>query len=89
MNAQSAPGILVEGNVVINTQSNQSGLNVGHLEYINGDVPDGNAIARNNTGCYPGPGTGNTLMNVFAPNSMVSNNTTITGVAATQGVCAR
>lgn len=89
MNAQSAPGIVVEGNVVINTQSGQSGLNVGHREYSNGDVPDGNAIARNNTGCYPGPGTGNRLMNVFAPNSTVVDNVTLTGAAATQGACAR
>ena len=62
---------------------------VGHREYGNGDVPDGNAIGRNNTGCYPGPGTGNTLMNVFAPNSTLTNNVTLTGAAATTGVCAR
>ena len=89
MNAQSAPGIVVESNVVINTQSGQSGLNVGHREYQNGDVLDGNAIARNNTGCYPGPGVNNTLMNVFAPNSTVTNNVTLTGSTATTGVCAR
>ena len=36
-----------------------------------------------------GLGTGNTLMNVFAPNSTLTNNVTITGAAATTGVCAR
>jgi uncharacterized repeat protein (TIGR02543 family) len=90
MVAQSAPGIVVEGNVVINTQSAfQTGISVGTTEYGNGDVADGNAIVRNNTACYPTPHPGSTVVRVIAPNSQVSNNVMLTGAAATTGVCAR
>ncbi|HSW03975.1 InlB B-repeat-containing protein [Aquabacterium sp.] len=90
MNAQSAPGIVVEGNVIINTQTTfQTGISVGHTEYASGDVPDGNAIVRNNTACYPTPHSGSTAVRVIAPNSQVSNNLMLTGAAATTGVCAR
>lgn len=90
MNAQSAPGIVVEGNVIINTQTTfQTGISVGHTEYSNGDVPDGNAIVRNNTACYPTPHPGSSVVRVIAPNSQVSNNVVLTGTAATTGVCAR
>lgn len=88
MNAQSAPGILVEGNIVHNTQGGQVGLGVGNNEYEGGDVLDGDAIVRNNTGCYP-TGTGNSLLRVIAPNSTVTNNVTLTGAAALTGACAR
>lgn len=88
MAVQSAPGIVIEGNVVINTQGGQVGIGIGSNEYQGGDVPDGDAIVRNNTGCYP-TGTGNQLVRVVAPNSTVTNNVTLTGAAATTGVCAR
>jgi hypothetical protein len=87
---QSAPGVVVEGNVVINTQTAfQTGLGVGSTEFQGGDVPDGNAIVRNNTGCYPAAGSQSTLLRVISPNSVVTNNVTLTGAAATTGVCAR
>jgi hypothetical protein len=88
MNAQSAPGILVEDNVVINTQATyQTSISVGHNEYGGGDVPDGNAVVRNNTACQSGGATGSGF-NVTSPNSTVTNNVTVTGPAATTGVCA-
>jgi len=88
INAQSAPGILVEDNVVINTQATyQTSISVGHTEYQGGDVPDGNAVVRNNTACQSGGATGS-VVNVTAPNSTVTNNVTVTGPAATMGVCA-
>lgn len=87
---QSAPGIVVEGNVIINTQTAyQVGLGVGSTEFQGGDVPDGNAVVRNNTGCYPTPGSQSTLVRVISPNSVVTNNVVITGTSATTGVCAR
>lgn len=90
MSVQSAPGIVVEGNVIINTQATyQTGISVGHTEYSNGDAPDGNAIVRNNTACYPTPHSGSTAVRVIAPNSQVGNNVVLTGAAATTGVCAR
>jgi hypothetical protein len=90
MAVQSAPGIVIEGNVVINTQTTfQTSINVGHNEYQGGDLPDGNAVVRNNTACYPNPHPGSLGVRVTAPNSTVSNNVTVTGAAATTGVCAR
>lgn len=89
MNAQSAPGILVEGNVIINTNPTyQVGISVGHTDYPNGDLPDGNATVRNNTVCQSGGATGPATY-VTSPNSTVTNNVVVTGAAATTGVCAR
>jgi hypothetical protein len=88
--AQSAPGILIEDNRIINTQlAFQTGISVGHTDYQNGDLPDGNAIVRNNIGCYPTPGHQSTLVHVIAPNSTVTNNLSYTGAAATSGPCMR
>jgi hypothetical protein len=90
MAVQSAPGIVIEGNVVINTQATyQMAINVGHNEYQNGDVPDGNAVVRNNTACFPTPHASSGVVQVNAPASTVSNNVVVTGTAATTGVCTR
>ncbi len=87
---QSAPGIVVENNVIINTQNTpQTAISVGHNEYQNGDVPDGNAVVQNNTACYPTPHAYSSVVRVVAPNSTVTNNVMVTGAAATTGVCAR
>jgi len=87
---QSAPGILLEDNVIINTQAAyQAGISAIHNEYQNGDVPDGNAVVRNNTACYPSPVNGSSVVQVTAPNSQLSNNVTLTGPAASTGVCTR
>ncbi len=81
---QSAPGILIEDNRIFNTQTAyQTGIGVGSTEYQNGDVPDGNAIVRNNIGCYPTPGHQSVLVRVIAPDSTVTNNISYSGAAAT------
>ena len=86
---QSAPGIVVENNVIINTQTTpQTAISVGHNEYLNGDVPDGNAVVQNNTACYPTPHANSSVVRVIAPNSTVTNNILVTGAAATTGICA-
>ncbi|HET7795406.1 MAG TPA: hypothetical protein VFL64_18620 [Rhizobacter sp.] len=88
--AQSAPGILVEGNVVINTQATpQTAIAVGHTDYPNGDLADGNAVVRNNTACYPTPHANSGVTRVIAPSSTVTGNVMLTGAAAASGVCAR
>ncbi|HSX62302.1 MAG TPA: right-handed parallel beta-helix repeat-containing protein [Tahibacter sp.] len=87
---QSAPGILIEDNRIFNTQlAFQVGIGVGSTEYQGGDVPDGNAIVRNNIGCYPTPGHQSTLVRVTAPDSLVTNNLSYSGAAATTGPCLR
>jgi hypothetical protein len=90
MVAQSAPGILVEGNVVINTQATyQTAIGIGAGQYQGGDVADGNATVRNNTACFVIPNLGSVLERVLSPNSTVTNNQLVIGLAATTGVCAR
>ena len=85
---QSAPGILIEGNRIINSQlAFQTGISVGHTEYLNGDAPDGNAVVRDNIGCYPTAGHQSVLVRVIAPDSTVSDNLTYVGAAATSGPC--
>lgn len=88
--AQSAPGIVIENNRIINTQlAYQVGISVGATDYPDGDVPDGNAIVRNNIGCYPTAGHQSTLVRVIAPDSTVTNNVSYSGEAGTAGPCAR
>ncbi|MGY4829977.1 hypothetical protein ACVNIS_15520 [Sphaerotilaceae bacterium SBD11-9] len=88
--AQSAPGIVVEGNVIFNTQATaQTAISVGHTDYPNGDLADGNAVVRDNTACYPAPNTNSGVTRVIAPNSTVSGNVMLTGAAAASGACAR
>lgn len=87
---QSAPGILIENNRIINTQTAyQTGISVGSTEYQNGDVPDGNAVVRDNIGCYPTPGHQSVLVSVIAPDSTVVNNLSYSGAAAIAGPCRR
>jgi hypothetical protein len=90
INAQSAPGILVEGNVIVNRQPTyQTAISVGHTDYPDGDVPDGNATVRNNTACFTQPKSGSSVVVMRAPNSQQSNNVMLTGAQAASGVCAR
>ncbi len=84
---QSAPGIVIEGNVIVNTQATtQNAVFIGAGKYEGGDVPDGDAIVRNNTVCFastPGAAT-----RVLASSSKVDNNVVLTGAAAKTGACA-
>jgi hypothetical protein len=91
INAQSAPGALIEGNVIINTQTtNQTAISVGSTEYQGGDVADGNATVRNNTACFPTPEANSIVLRTTSVlNALLSNNVVITGAAASTGVCAR
>ncbi len=86
-NAQSAPGIVFEGNVIVTNQPS-IGIGVGHGEYQNGDVADGDAVVRNNTVCYQGAsGLGVRLRN--APRSTNEGNAVRSGAEASTGVCAK
>jgi Right handed beta helix region len=90
MAAQSSPGILVEGNVFINTYpTKQVAVSVGHTDYPNGDAPDGDATVRNNSICQSGGASGPPVVFHKNPGATQSNNVVITGTAATTGVCAR
>ena len=96
----SAPGVLIEGNLIINRQPTpQTAIGLGHGMdyrpsdisggvYPNGDIADGNAVLRNNTVCQSDGATGS-LVRDNSPNTTLSNNAVLTGAAATAGVCAR
>jgi hypothetical protein len=97
---QSAPGIVVEGNVIINTQAtSQSAISLGNSDYRaasypsgvypNGDAADGNATVRDNTVCRSGGASGGVLTMFSAPGTTVSGNSEPSGTAASTGVCAR
>jgi len=91
MAVQSAPGVLIEGNVTINTQATtQTSFAVGSGPgpYADGDDPDSGAIVRNNTACQSG-GAAGSVVNLNSPGGTATGNTVITGPAATTGVCAR
>jgi hypothetical protein len=81
--AQSAPGILVEGNVTINANINiGSGPNQGE----DGDVGDSDAVVRENTICARA-GTHGVAVN--SPGAVITGNATRTGADASSGICAR
>lgn len=82
-------GVLIKDDRIINTQlAFQTGISVGHMEYAGGDVPDGNAIVRNNIGCYPMSWHQRTHVRVIAPNSTLSKNLSYSGAAGSTGACA-
>jgi hypothetical protein len=81
--AQSAPGIVVEGNVNINANINiGSGPNQG----ADGDLGDSNAVVRNNTLCAR---SGPLSIGVNSPGAVVTGNVTRSGADASTGACAR
>jgi hypothetical protein len=84
--AGSAPGIVVEDNKIINTQNTgQTGVQIPTGTPGAGDETDRDVIVRNNTMCFVNPS--NTGVSANVPGAQVSNNTVITGAAATTGVC--
>jgi hypothetical protein len=84
----STPGILVEGNRVIQTVPRAAGINVGLAVPDPGDVADSGAVVRNNTACYV-VNDGQAWVRVGGTGATTSNNALVTGSAATTGVCAR
>lgn len=85
----SAPGALVEGNILINTQTTvQRGVVVGQ-GVDSGDDPGAGATVRNNTACYPTPHANSAVAAVSVAGATVSGNVMRTGADATTGVCAR
>lgn len=99
MAVNSAPGVLIENNVIINSQAAlQSAIMLGNADfrdgtypsgtYPNGDAADGNGIVRNNTVCRSGGATGSAVTTFAAPNTSITGTVEPTGAAATTGVCA-
>jgi hypothetical protein len=87
--ASAAPGVLIEGNKLINLQPTyQIGVIIPGSDPSPEDVADGGAVIRNNVICQAAPAAGSAA--VRAPSaSSITGNTYATGAAATTGVCAR
>lgn len=81
--AQSAPGIVVEGNININANIN---IGSGSAAGADGDVGDVNAVVRNNTICQRAGSHG---FGMNSPGGTLTGNVVRTGAEATTGVCAR
>jgi hypothetical protein len=85
----SAPGVVIEDNVIWNTQTTaQRGVAVGRSDYDSGDAVDSGAIVRRNTACYPTPHTNSAAVSVSSSGSSVADNAMLTGSSASSGVCA-
>lgn len=73
---QSAPGVLVEDNIIINRQgTNQTAIFIGSPPSTKGDDADGNAIVRNNRIIRANGSSGNPVSFLNAPGSVEMNNT--------------
>ena len=87
--ASSAPGALIEGNRVYNTQAGyQIGVLIPAITPGPEDVADSGAIIRNNVVCYMSPAAGSEAVRAPTAGS-ITGNIYQTGAAATTGACAR
>jgi hypothetical protein len=85
----AAPGVLIEGNKVYNTQARwHVGVLIPAIRIGPGDAEDSGAVIRDNLICHTGPNASST--GVQAPSAAsVAGNTYRTGAAASTGACAR
>lgn len=83
----SAPGALVEGNVSVKTGGD---WHAAVLNPPNGaeDVVTSGATVRNNTRCQATPHAQAEAVRFMGPSTTLTNNVTISGAAASTGVCA-
>jgi hypothetical protein len=87
--ANAAPGIVVENNRFINTQTTPHTAVTIRGEVGPGDDADRDAVVRNNIACFPTGAPNQSVVSVSSPGSKVSGNVAYTGAAATTGACAR
>lgn len=77
---QSAPGILVEENEIVNDQgTNQTAVFIGSNEYVEGDALDGNAVVRNNRIIQRNGSSGTPVVFLNGPGSVEYGNTVQAG----------
>ena len=86
----SAPGILIEGNRIFDSQpgTSQRAVLIPAINPGAGDDQDGGAIIRNNVVCFNSPVTGATVAQALSAGS-ITGNVYQTGAAARAGACAR
>ncbi|MBC7956084.1 MAG: right-handed parallel beta-helix repeat-containing protein [Cytophagales bacterium] len=85
----SAPGIVVENNRFINTNTTYHvGVSI-RGDVGPGDEADRDAIVRNNIACFPTGAPNQSVTAVSSPGSKVTGNVVHTGAAGSTGACAR
>jgi hypothetical protein len=85
----AAPGALIEGNRLFNSQSTyQAGVLIPAITPGAGDAADTGAVIRNNVVCQSEPASGSTVAQAPSAASIIGN-VYQTGLAATTGACAR
>jgi len=78
MAIQSAPGVLVENNTIVNDQGTaQTAIFIGSNPSTKGDDADGNAVVRNNRIIRRNGSTGTPVQFLNAPGSVQTNNEVI------------
>jgi len=87
--ANAAPGIVVENNRFINTQSTPHTAVSIRGEVGPGDDTDRDAVVRNNIACFPTGAANQAIASVSSPGSKVTGNVAYTGASGTTGACAR
>jgi hypothetical protein len=86
----ASPGIVVEDNRVFNEQNEPHVAVMIHRGKKGpGDADDRDAVIRRNVVCFPSDASGQVAMRLASPGALVSDNVTLTGEAATRGVCRR
>lgn len=88
--ANAAPGILIEGNRLINTASTyQVGVQIPTSKRSPGDDEDARAIVRNNVICQAAPASGSAAVRVAGDGAQVGDNVYRRDKEASTGPCAR
>jgi Right handed beta helix region len=86
----ASPGIVVEDNRVLNDQKTaHTAVMIMRGNKGPGDVDDRDAVVRGNVVCFPLGVSGQVPLNLNSTGASVGGNVTLTGEAATRGVCAR
>lgn len=88
--ANAAPGIVIEGNRLINTANTyQVSVQIPTSKRSAGDDEDARAVVRNNVICHAAPASGSTDVRVAGDGAQVNGNVYRRDRDATTGPCAR
>jgi len=86
----ASPGIVVEDNRVFNDQKNAHvAVMISRGNKGLGDADDRDAVVRGNVACFPAGASSQVAVRLASPGASVSGNLTLTGDAATRGICVR
>ncbi|HEY0820348.1 MAG TPA: hypothetical protein VGD46_16300, partial [Rhizobacter sp.] len=86
----ASPGVVVEDNRIFNDQQQpHTAVMIHRGNKGPGDADDRDAVVHGNVACFPSGESTQVALKLASPGARVSDNLTLTGDAATRGVCAR